>query len=1494
MAVRVPGARDIGEFWTNLRDGRESIRFFDRAELVANGVPVEVLDLPEFVPAKGVLDDADRFDGAFFGLSPREAEVTDPQQRVFLECAWSALEHAGCGPGSTAAAERCIGVFGGVSFNSYLAANLWRGRRGLDTAKELQLLLHNDKDFLTTLVAYKLDLRGPSVTVQTACSTSLVAVALACDSLVAGRCDTALAGGAAVRVPLVGGYVYQRDGILATDGHCRPFDARATGTVAGDGVGIVVLRRLADAIEEGDPVHAVIRGWCVNNDGAHKVGYTAPSVSQQAKVIAGAQAMAGIVPDSVTFVEAHGSGTTLGDAVEMAALTEAFGSTSRRAFCAVGALKANVGHLDAAAGVVGLVKTVLALSHRQIPPAVNFAKPNPEIDLTTGPFRVSPELVEWDPGAGTRLAGVSSFGMGGTNAHVVLEEAPEMAQRQGVDGDGVTAHLLTLSAKTGAALDAVAAELGDYVESHPESDIADVAYTLCRARQPFGHRRIVVCSDRLDVRAELERARRDPASNASGPPGRGDPVFLLPGQGAQYPNMGYAPYQEHSVFRAAIDRCTELMAPVLGFDLRERLFGSGQLRETVEVQPALFAVEYALARLWQSWGVTPVAMIGHSLGEFVAACLGGVMTVEDAAVVVARRAMLIQGLPPGAMLAVRAAPDIAARLAGAGVEVAAVNSPRQCVLSGTTSAVEKIESDLSKQGVPYRRLRSVRAFHSEMMRPVVDELSESIARIELRPPTVPFVSNATGEWIKDAEATDPQYWAEHVACTVQFDSGLRRIVALGAPALLEVGPGQTLGPMVRELGVESGTRVCASLPSAHDDRAASVVLLRALGELWLAGCSIDGGASLVPAARRLPLPTYPFERQRHWAVALGTASGSAPCADPDDGVPRKLANPLDWFYVPSWRRVPPVAPEPITSDTRWLVLGHPEGIGGRLVERLRRAGGTAWLVSFGAAFERRDDGHYELHPSRPADFRALLEAIDSDGCPPTNVLHAWCAERDFPSTDAELGFASLLLLIQAMGEVGPGSPWRIVALTCCVHDVTGSEDLQPAAATLLGPVHVVPLEYPDAVCRAVDLDSFDVEADRVLAELSPAAHEQVVALRGPHRWVRGFEKLTVPALASDELRHRGTYLIAGGLGGVGRAIAHFLAKTVQARIALVSRDPAAHGVSLPDGGDGLSELRDAGADVLVVAADLTDREQLDAAVATVYERFGPIHGVVHAAGLGEPSMTQVKQLASCERVLAPKVAGTQTLVAVLPAAEELDFFVICSSLAGVLGGIAAVDYCAANAFQDALAARLRRDGIPAVAIDWDTWSGVGMATGDEVSSDLRGVWREATAHGMTTAEGVGAFHRALACRVSQLLVSTRDLDRVMGHRHQVAGMGSVDDLQQQRFAERQRQGARREIRPPRSATEKTIAAMWQELLGLDQVDIQDSFFDLGGHSLLAVQFLNQLHRLYPVEIPLKRLFELPTVAELAARVDAAIWLAEGRGPDGRADGEPDERDEFEI
>ena len=1234
LACRVPGAADADRFWRNLADGVESLTVLSRDRLAAAGVPADELDDPSLVPAAFLLEDFAGFDAGVFGMTDREADLADPQHRLMLELCLTALEDAGYDP---ARYDGDIGVYAGRGTERYRWEHVHRNRAILESTPQMAVGIGNLSDNVTTLPSYTLDLTGPSVAVFTACSTSLVAVHMATEALRAGECEMALAGGTNIEFDAEQGVVHDEGGVVSADGHVRPFDAAATGTMWGSGGGVVLLKRLSDALADGDAVRAVVLGNAINNDGRRKVGFTAPGVDGQAAAVAAAVAVAGVDPRTIGYVEAHGTATAVGDPIEVAALTSVYGrGTGERGWCGIGSVKGNIGHLSQGAGVAGLIKTVLGLQHGLVPPSINWTAPNPRIDFDASPFYVTSTLSKWERDGTPRRAGVSSFGIGGTNAHVILEEAPPPEPAPVRPGP----RLLQVSARTPAALAAAAERLAAHLDAHRDVDLADVEHTLRVGRTRHPHRLVVTATDPGGAAAALRDRRRVTGEAPATPP---RVAFLFPGQGAQHSGMAAGLYGTQPVFAAAVDECLAVLAGE-GVDLRAPLLEPGhdeQLRRTALAQPALFTMGYALARLWRSWGVEPATMIGHSVGELVAATVAGVFVPADALRLVATRGRLMQELPPGAMLAVQRGED--GLELPAGLSVAAVNGPGTCVVSGPEDAVEAYAQQLAEQGVGAKRLRTSHAFHSAMMEPALEPFRAAVEAVPRRAPLLPYLSNLTGEPVTAGQATDPVYWTAQLRRAVRFGDCVARVLADGPVALVECGPGRQLAGLARMQTGRDRLAPLPSLPGPGDKQDDLTALLGTAGRLWTAGVPVE-----VPSAgRRVPLPAYPFERRQHWIDADPDVPVAAPAAPAADRLPAD-----EWFAVPSWRQLPPALAGAPVPTARVIATGDR---GAAVADALRAAG----------------------------------TEVTGDAA---RIVH--CGLLD--GGDAETAVLDLLRLVQTLLDA---DDVQVDVLTAGARAAVGGDLTSPELATVAGVVRSVPYELPGLRIRWIDGTAATTPAEWV-AELAAGGPAEV-ALRGGRRWEPGHEQVRVPG-GPTPLREGGRYLLTGGLGGLGLAVAADLARSHRARLVLIGR-------SAPGGpaAAAIRAMEAAGAEVLVLAADVTDAADLRRVRAAAHDRFGGLDGIVHAAGVADGGLVESRDDAAVRRVLAPKVAGILALREVF-GADPLDLVALFSSVTGTTGGLGEVEYCAANAFLDAYAQSDHGFRARVVSLGWGGWTEVGM------------------------------------------------------------------------------------------------------------------------------------------------------------------------------------------
>ena len=1506
MAGRFPGAKNIDEFWRNLKNGVESTTFFTDEELAEAGVKSELLDNPDFVKSNGsLLESKDYFDAAFFDYSPREAQILDPQQRLLHECAWHALEHAGYAPCSY---DGLIGIYAGASPNfDWEALAVLSGSTSVLGAFASEHL--TQRDYLCTRIAYKLNLKGPAVLVQTACSTSLVAIHLASRALLMGECDIALAGGVSVSYGSNSGYLFVEGMIGSSDGHCRAFDARSTGTIGGEGVGIVVLKRLKYALVDGDTIHAVIKGSGVNNDGLRKVGFTAPSILAQVELVKRVQRITQIEPESITYIEAHGTGTPLGDPIEVEALTRAF-DTDQRQFCAIGSIKTNIGHLGTAAGAAGFIKTVLALKHKQIPPSLNCISPNPGIDFENSPFYVAAALIQWQNHDYPLRAGVNSLGIGGTNAHIILEEWPASpspkAQRkeQGAGGNrqdtGSSEYqLMLLSTKTGSALEKQTGNLVQYLEENPGVNLADAAYTLQVGRKAFKHRKMWVIhpsshdfsNPRTSVSNETNRL-----------------IFMFPGQGTQYANMGFELYRKLPLFRETLDHCFGILEPLLGYDIKETLYpsqeeltgaASKKINQTEISQPLIFVTEYALARLLMNWGIQPDAMIGHSIGEYAAACLAGVFLPEDALKLVVLRGKLMQRVPAGAMLSVSLPEgklnEMLAQHPGA--ELAAVNAPSHCVVSGPYETIDELENKLKTQGCECRKLHTSHAFHSHMMDPILKQFEEAVKEIPLKTPQRPYISNLTGTWITNEEATSPGYWANHLRRTVRFGNGITHLLKEPNSIFIEVGPGRSLSTFVKkQLANEVKQKIINLMKHPKENSPDDYYLWSKIGQLWLYGLEIDwAGFSTGVKRNRIPLPGYPFEHQRFWidgnpfemAVQM---SSLAPLS--------KKQDIADWFYISSWERslLPSNNVGEKVVDSCWLVFADECSTCLKLAAQLKTNARDVIIVNIGSGFKKLNNSEFFIDPHHRSDYDSLFKDLRELKKIPSKILHFWswsvpksedCGSKiEKIDTAQDFGFFSLINITQAIEKQCITDKIEIIVLTDNIQGVTGEEMICPEKVTVLGALRVIPQEIPNIKCFNIDVclprtggRDERVLIKRLLLEFHTPPTDIFVAYRKRQRLVQTFKpvKLEAAMESNSRLKKEGVYVITGGLGNVGLALAEHLARNTNARLILIGRssfparekwetwlvghkekNPISYKIRK------IQQLEAGGAGVLILSADVSNKEQMQTAITQAENRFGRINGVIHAAGIvGDnmfhPISGMTKQM--YHRQFQPKVYGLLVLEEILMG-KKIDFCLLTSSIAAVLGGLGFAAYSAANIFMDAFVQQYNKTSpVPWISVNWDGWQFQEekdqgkpneMNPGDLV---------------LTSKEGARAFQRILACGdLDQIFVSTGDLNARIDKWVKLESIKETGDPQQENPGKfYSRPDLSTPFAAPTEKNEKKMAEVWQQFFQIELIGIHDNFFELGGDSLNAVQVVYQLKEVN-INLTVDTIFLHQTIHEICSHL----------------------------
>ncbi|MEL6929617.1 MAG: acyltransferase domain-containing protein, partial [Cyanobacteria bacterium J06600_6] len=1324
----------------------------------------------------------------------------------------------------------------------------------------------SEKDFLTTRVSYKLSLEGPSVNLQTACSTSLVAVHLACQSLLSGECDMALAGG--VAISLSAGYIHQEGGIYSSDGHCRAFDSNAQGTIAGSGVGIVALKRLEDAQSDRDNILAVIKGSAINNDGEAKVSYTAPRIDTQAKVIRSAQLVAEVEPDSISYIETHGTGTSLGDPIEIAALTQAFGHSTDKQFCAIASVKPNIGHLDAAAGIASLIKAVLALKHQQIPPSINCDRPNEQIDWDNSPFYVNRELTDWKSSNSPRRAGVSSFGIGGTNVHVVLEEALEKAEgrgqraegigEQGEQGSGVSRgancvrpQLLVVSAKTETALNTATNNLADYLQSNPELDLADVAYTLQFGRRAFDYRRMVVANSVEDAAESLSMTAPEKVFTNKIEPGYRSVVFMFSGQGSQYQNMGWELYQHEPVFKENCDRCFQILDNYLDVSLKEIIFSpasptssaasapSALINETQYAQLAIFTIEYALAQLWMNWGVMPEAVIGHSIGEYVAATIAGVFDLEDALKLIVTRAKLMQQQPSGVMLSVALSAVEMEQYLNAEVDLAGSNAPSLCAVSGTENAIANLETLLQDKGIACRRLKTSHGFHSSLMDGAIAPFIEAVKAVKLSPPRIPLISNVTGTWLSEAEATNPEYWGRHLRQTVRFTEGISDIVKEPNRILLEVGAGKTLRTLAKQVAPQHTILSSIRHPkekqlSANEGWGDFSFILRTCGQLWLSGVKIDWDKLYFEQPGRVSLPTYPFERQRYWIEAdlAEFALSSATKIESDSN---------NWFYIPSWSRALPLtkidSAELARKQYRWLIFADEISLDDSLSEKLISSGHQVITVIPGTGFKVVNDNSIAIERG---NYQQLFKYLSDRDFIPEQIIY---------SEDGKHNYTQLLDLVKVLDKQ-LSNPIQLNIIVNNLHDIVGTEDINLDLVSIEGIVKVIGQEYPQTNCRLIDTDvsQTQLNPDYLVSEILTADNLSI-AYRANRRWQQIYQPLVLDSDRS-RLKQQGVYLIFGSITqGLGLVFAEYLINKFQAKLILV--------------GEIEGELN---IDCLTIEVDINNRQAVSKAISEAESSIGKIDGVFYSTPMtNQKSASIIADLNSehWEYNYQTKINPLQILSECLRD-KQLDFVLVQSSLSSILGGIGLAAYAGANCYLDAFIEQQNNNSnylTPWFSVNWDA-----CQTELEKANNT-GIGASLTEFSLTPQEVGEATEKILSLTSgSQVIVAKGNLqqriDRWLKPTAKDNKANKTNNIQQH-----SRPNITSEYAAPTNETEIAIAEIWQQVLGIDSVGINDSFFELGGHSLLAIQTISRIREKFQVELPMSSILaETPTVASLSAMV----------------------------
>jgi acyl transferase domain-containing protein/acyl carrier protein len=1468
ISCNFPKSLNYKEFWNNLKNGTEMIHHYDTVDKKAAYNDSE--ESKKRVNSRGIIQEKNYFDHSFFGYRSEEASLMDPQIRLFHEHCWKALEDAGCVNNSK---EKKIGIFSTASDNFN-----WRAYNCFQQQNSLTSLFYSDqlsnKEFTSLLVAYALNLRGPAMHVNTSCSSSLSVVHLACRSLLFRECSIAIAGAVSLNTKSEIGYEYESGMILSPDGHCRSFDKESNGTVPGEGIGVVVLKRLEDAIKDRDQIYAVIKSTALTNDGNQKIGFTAPSIEGQCEAITMAHNLAGIDPRSITYIETHGTGTRLGDPIEIAALNTAFRSAGKEKFCAIGSVKSNLGHLDTAAGMAGLIKTILSLKYKEIPPSLYYESPNPEIDFDGGPFYVNTVLKAWENNGNTlRRAGVSSFGVGGTNAHIVLEESPFNECIQNVEENY---ELLNLSAKTKQSLLRYIATLNSFLSDNNIPDLTDLSYTLQVGRQDFAYRKSIVYKTKSELIDSLKEIVSDEIINLKNI--HSNIVFMFPGQGSQYINMGRELYRSNAIFRNKMDEGFSIIENFTGQDFKSILYPVSQehqsrINNTCYAQPIIFLLEYSLASLMLSYGLRPTYMIGHSIGEYTAACISGVFSFKDALKLVIKRGEIMNTLNEGGMLSVNMSEGKARAYLSDDISLASINGPEQVVFSGNLSNIENLISKLEVIGIPYIKLHTSHAFHSSLLDPILEEFTLELNKIDFNSMQVPFISNLTGLFIKNEEATSPGYWTQHLRNTVKFSQGLKTILTKNESFIfIEVGAGYTLSHLLKLQPLSINSIAANLIKGPRESVDDEMVFAKAIGKLWENGVTIDWNVYYKKENRRIiSLPTYSFER-----VEQPTEVDLEQTFHSNNNIVIEKRNPIsDWFNTIIWKSGwrSPKTRKDSSKHKVILVFSNDERIEKQLNSFKSISDSLIIYVNPSNKYAKKDHCLYAIDPSSEADFEKLFLDLKLQDMIPTCIYHFWTFDTDksqelddYDDFQLKIGYESLLKIACSFNSIFSKSELELCFVSNGLYKVLGHERIFPIKSTAIGALKTISQEFQGMSYQVIDMADASEKSMNVLCEeLLTFSKYDEISIRGINRYKKDFEKIefTLPD-KYENLKIKGTYVITGAMGGMGQLFSNYLAKEFKANLILIGRNESKQ--------ENIEKLENFGAKVFYIKADISEYEKIKNAINVAEESFGCIHGVIHAAGVADFSGIIIKRTKEDdEKVFRPKINGTKVLNSIFKD-RNLDFFINCSSKSASLQLVGQVSYVASNLYQDAFAEKGNQN-YPIISIEWDTLKDSGMAF-KAINKSPGKMSESQLNNGITENEAIQILRTALYLEIPTQIISIKNLKEVIAVQKQF-----FQDLDKQ-LNENSINTVSKTERPklstifilPISETELKLTSLFESFFGIQNIGVEDDFFELGGDSLKAMIVLKIIKKEFDVNLLLKDFFEGPNIRKISTGIDERIWI----------------------
>lgn len=1469
MNGRFPGAENISIFWENLKEGIDSISHYSEEELYDLGFSEKDIENPNYVKSYGSVHGKEYFDAEFFGYSSKDAEFVNPQTRLLLESVWSALEDGGYNPESY---KGSIGMFAGGNPNMSWFLSSYFSKNEMSDIEVVQL---SEPSYMSTRVSYNLNLKGPSYYTYSACSTAMVNMVIACDNLNNRTCDMALAGGVTAESESKTGYMYSEGSIFSSDGHCRPFSIDAGGTVFGEGSGILLLKRLEDAIRDNDNIHAVIKGYGTNNDGNKKAGYTAPSVIGQADLIRSVQKKAGVTPETITYIEAHGTGTKMGDPIEIEALKMAF-NTEKRQYCGIGSVKSNIGHLVCAAGAAGVIKTILSLKNKQIPPSIHVDKENPLLNIEDSPFYINKKLKEWKTDGIPLRAGVSSYGIGGTNAHMILEEAPAIEK-----GYQDKKHeIINMSALSESALNKNIRNLLSFLKNNRELNLSDISYTLNVGRKCFENRYSVAVSSVDNLIDKLENEIKFPLDSVRNNVNIKQTIaFMFPGQGSQYSKMGYDLYEGEKVFREAVDECFKILKKLRDIDFKDVIYGNDDIDGSHVSSCSMFIIEYGMTMLLKSRGINPDILIGHSLGEYTAACISGVLSLEDTLTLVYDRGLLIQRLSSGAMLSVFIEKEELLSLLDDTISLAVENSDSLYAVSGSVESISKFKIKLDSGGYGYKELKVTHAFHSYMLEPILDDFRATLNKLTFNKSNIPYVSNVTGELITYDEVKSVEYWVDHFRGTVKFNGGLKYLLQDENTILLEVGPGTSLTSLVNINADKLEKHIAVNtLRHAMEEVSDELFFNNSLSSIWVYGGEIDWEEYYSHEnRRRISLPTYAFDKVYYGKLfnkmldkskfdrVLGGAESSS----------------KHITYLPSWKRKE-IPKNDNKKQYKYLLFMDDKGVTDKLRDKIVKLGNKVITVKPGDEYSNINDKEYFIDPNNSGHYMKLFQELKSNDNIPEVIIHSWSLsdpenkEVTIESVNIakKYGFYSAFYITKSLGNLDIVKDIKIYFISNEIYEVFGHENISPAQSLLSAATKVITKEYSNIKCCNLDLTSIDaIESsykliDQLCNEIYHPITEFQVAFRQNNRWILNYEEIDLDNnFGKSRLKEKGVYIILGGLGGIGLTFGKSLSDDYCARLALTTRSefPNRSDWELIASGEiesrhkakilKLLEIETSGSEVIVYKADISNKADMERLVTSVVEKWGSIDGVIHAAGLADGKIIKLREKSDIDDVLKSKIDGTIVLMDVL-SKYNLDFVLLCSSIASVTGKFGQFAYTAANQFLDSFAASYKSKGLDVISINWPGWKDVGMFADSKYFTD-----EEKREECINPSVGSEILNRVLEADFPNIIVSKYEVNSLI-EMHKVF---NVEDQVGNTVSSRPDLDT--EYIPPTNDTEEILVGIWQNILGLEKVGISDNYSLLGGNSLKSISFISKCYKSLGVKLTLENLYKLPTVKELALYIN---------------------------